>query len=164
MALAIPVFYLQPSRRGLGILLAGFMLLSASMAAACPLDLPAMRVAVNGGVLNLEIAATPEARRCGLSSRSGLPPDGGMLFVLPKTMPFAVWMKNTRIPLSIAFIDAAGRITAIEQMVPQRPDVIYDSKQPVRYAVEVNQGWFDKHGVHAGDIISLSLPAGLRAR
>jgi len=131
---------------------------------ACPLQLPSIDLYVNGVQLNLEMAATPEARRCGLSGREKLPPDTGMLFVLPQTMPFAVWMKDTRLPLSIAFLDPAGRILAIEQMAPLRTDVIYESQQPIRYAVEVHRGWFQAHGVQVGDVLNLSLPAGLRAR
>jgi hypothetical protein len=150
--------------RRLGGLLAGLMLLAASGAIACPLQLPTMLITVNGVQLNLEIAATPEARKCGLSGRDNLPPNNGMLFVLPESMPFAVWMKDTRLPLSVAFLDAAGRIITIAQMAPLRTDVIYESPQPVRYAIEVNREWFSKHNVRVGNVLDLSLPAGLDIR
>jgi uncharacterized protein len=127
----------------------------------CPPGLPVWHITVKGVSLTLEIAATPEQRECGLSNRVGLPTDAGMLFVLPETMPFAVWMKDTRMPLSVAFLDAAGQILAIEQMAPLKTDVIYESPRPVRYAIEVNRGWFIEHHVRVGDSIHLKLPPGL---
>ena len=164
MAVSVPVSRSQPSRRRVFTRLVAFILLSVGTAAACPLELPVISVTVNDTVLSLEVAALPAARNCGLSKRDFLPPDSGMLFVLPETMPFAVWMKDTRLPLAIAFLDAAGRVLSIEQMAPLRTDVIYESRQPVRYAVEVNQGWFQAQGVHVGDVLDLALPAGLHVR
>lgn len=131
---------------------------------ACPLQLPTLTVNVNGIQLSLEIAATPKARKCGLSGRNGLPPNNGMLFVLPESMPFAVWMKDTRLPLSVAFLDSSGRILSIGQMPPLRTDVIYESPQPIRYAIEVNQGWFNEQDIRIGDVIELSLPVGVEVR
>ena len=93
-----------------------------------------------------------------------LAPDAGMLFVLPETMPFAVWMKDTHAPLDIAFLDAAGRIVAIKQMDPQHKNLIYTSPRPVRYAIEVRRDWFNLHGVRVGDILVIPLPAGLVIR
>ena len=154
--------WVQPRYRPLVGLYTGLALLTAVCAAACPLPLPTMTLVINRAQLTLEIATTPEERKCGLSGRDNLPPDSGLLFALPEVMPFAVWMKNTRIPLSIAFIDGAGRIVAIAEMPPLRTDVIYRSPEPVRYAIEVNQGWFRDHNLHTGDVIELSLPAGLK--
>lgn len=139
-------------------------MLAGTVANACPLQLPTLNITVNGTHLTLEIAATPEARKCGLSERSELPPDNGMLFVLPESEPLALWMKDTRLPLSVAFIDTAGRIIAIAQMAPLRTDVIYDSQQPVRYAIEVNKGWFNTHHIRVGDIINLPLPDEIEVR
>jgi len=129
---------------------------------ACPENLPRIEAGVKGHVLTLSVAATPLTRECGISKRNGLPQNKGYLFVLPAPQPFAFWMKDTRIPLAIAFLDDAGRVLSIQQMVPLRTDVIYCSPQPVRYAIEVNQGWFAKHGIGIGDMITLPLPAGLR--
>jgi len=130
---------------------------------ACPLQLTSIVIDINDVQLNLEIATTPEARRCGLSKRAALPPDAGMLFVLPETMPFAVWMKDTRLPLDIAFIEAGGKIVAIEQMDPLHSTKIYVSPQAVLYAIEVHRGWFKAHHVRVGDILNISLPADAKA-
>jgi len=129
---------------------------------ACPMDLPGITARVNGHTLSLAVAASPEARRCGLSERDRLPEDEGMLFVLPAPRMFSFWMKNTRLPLSIAFLDEEGRILSIEQMAPLNADAIYSSPGPVRFAVEVNQGWYAAHGVRVGDVIRFALPGGLR--
>lgn len=86
-----------------------------------------------------------------------------MLFVLPETMPFAVWMKDTRLPLDIAFIGTKGEIVAIEQMDPLHSAKIYASPQPVLYAIEVHRGWFKAHHVRVGDILNISLPADAQA-
>jgi len=141
-----------------------FVLALVARVSACPLQLSSIDLNIKGIQLNLEIAATPEARRCGLSGRNDLPPDAGMLFVLPEVMPFAVWMKDTRLPLDIAFIDDTGRILAIRQMVPSQKDLIYTSPQPVRYAIETRQNWFQDHHVQIDDILELTLPADLVVR
>jgi uncharacterized membrane protein (UPF0127 family) len=164
MITIVPIASFKSRRGKLSGLLCGLMLLAGTLAGACPLQLPTTNITVNGADLNLEIAATPEERECGLSGSSELPPDCGMLFVLPKSMPFAVWMKDTRLPLSVAFLDAAGRVLSIEQMDPLRTDVIYESQQPVRYAIEVNKGWFSEHNVKVGDVIDLALPGRIQAR
>jgi len=150
------VFKLNISRIiGLIACLIQFMVFGAH---ACPLQLPSIKLYINGAQLILEIAATPEARRCGLSGREMLPPDAGMLFVLPETMPFAVWMQDTRLPLDIAFLDEAGRVVAIKQLDPQHQNLIYSSPRPVRYAIEVHRGWFAAHHVSVGDNLKIPLP------
>ncbi len=67
-------------------------------------------------------------------------------------------MKNTFIPLSIAFLDDSGRIISIQSMTPIQTDEHYRSPQPVRYALEVNQGWFDTRGIQVGDVVEMKLP------
>lgn len=67
-------------------------------------------------------------------------------------------------PLSIAFLDDEGRILGIARMAPMDDEKIYQSPRPVRFAVEVNAGWFEAHGVHVGDVIDFSIPAGLDIR
>jgi len=143
----------------LGGLTAGIILSVVSGVSACPLQLSSINIDVHGVQLNLEIADTPEERQCGLSGREYLPPDAGMLFVLPETMPFAVWMKDTRMPLDIAFLDEAGRVVAIKQLDPQHQNLIYSSPRPVRYAIEVHRGWFAAHHVRVGDNLKIPLPA-----
>lgn len=104
--------------------------------------------------LQVEVASTPEERRRGLMSRRSLAPDGGMLFVFPEDSRSAFWMKDTFIPLSIAFISADGRVIDIQDMTPL-DETLHYSPEPYRFAVEANQGWFAAHGVQAGDSVRL---------
>jgi hypothetical protein len=103
--------------------------------------------------LSVEIADTPEARRRGLMHRASLPESEGMLFIYPASGPRSFWMKNTLIPLSVAFISSGWRITEIIRMNPVAGNAdppTYRSRKPARYALEVNQGWFKKNGVGVG--------------
>jgi len=99
-----------------------------------------------------------------LSHRQQLPPDHGMLFVFQDLRARTFWMKDTFIALSIAFLDAAGIILSIQKMTPDQTDVEYPSGQPVSCALEVNQGWFDQHGVKVGDRVEMKLPLVLDVR
>ncbi len=105
--------------------------------------------------LNVEIADTPESRQLGLMNRTSLPDDAGMLFVFESTTRLAFWMKNTLIPLSVGFIDEQWKIVDIQDMRvgpnPQTGEIeIYESAQPSRYALEVNQGLFARRGIGVG--------------
>lgn len=73
-------------------------------------------------------------------------------------------MKDTFIPLSIAYLDAAGKIFSIQDMVPLQTDEQYPSSQPAAYALEVNQGWFRSHGIEVGDVVEMKLPLVLNIR
>jgi uncharacterized membrane protein (UPF0127 family) len=114
-----------------------------------------------GGVdVTLEIADNREERERGLMFRRTMPADHGMLFVYPSPEELHFWMRNTAIPLSIAFIleDADGKsatIVNIEDMQPyvEMPGAI--SEKPVRFALEMNQGWFAKHGLKNGSKLDL---------
>lgn len=99
-----------------------------------------------------EVAATPAARRRGLMHRDHLPDDHGMLFVFADEQPRSFWMKDTTIPLSIAFARADGTILRILDMEP-RSERTVTSVVPARYALEMNRGWFARHGILAGDVI-----------
>ena len=133
-------------------------------AIACPLDLPVATISVEGHTLKVELATTPEARVCGLSNRLQLSDNHGMLFIYPRPGPRKFWMKDTFIPLSIAFLDDSGRILSIQSMTPMQTDERYRSSQPVRYALEVNQGWFADHEVGVGDIVEMKLPVVIQVR
>ena len=99
--------------------LCGLIFLSfASPGWPCPFTLPTVQANVNGHVLTVELATTPETRSCGLSHRESLPKNQGMLFVYADPEILTFWMKDTHIPLSIAFIDADGRIVSIQKMIP----------------------------------------------
>ena len=144
---------------------AGFLWVSLVLPAfACNKALPATEIAVKGHALFVEIAATPSARTCGLSRRAGMPENSGMLFVFPTLRDASFWMKDTQIPLSIAFLDDTGRIISIQKMIPMNVEKRYRSDQAVRYALEVNQGWFVQNRIEIGDRVELQLPAMLDIR
>ncbi|AEB11503.1 DUF192 domain-containing protein [Marinithermus hydrothermalis] len=107
--------------------------------------------------LVVEIADTPERWARGLMFRDSLPEDRGMVFLFPRTTDTGFWMKNTRIPLSIAFFDGEGVILRIMDMEPclADPCPVYTPGVAYRGALEVNQGWFERHGVREGDYVSL---------
>jgi uncharacterized protein len=106
-----------------------------------------------------EIAQTPQERAKGLMGRESLPPNHGMLFVFEAPQQQCFWMRNTPLPLTIAFIDAQGKITGFADMAPFS-DQTHCSTVPVPYALEMEQGWFKKRGVLVGD--SVTLPASVR--
>lgn len=105
----------------------------------------------------VEVADTPEEREVGLMNRESLPADAGMIFLFEEDTASGFWMKNTLIPLSIAFADADGTIVSILDMEPCEADPceIYDPGVPYRSALEVNQGAFADWGVQEGDRLTL---------
>ena len=109
--------------------------------------------------VRVELAATPPDRQRGLMQRESMADDAGMLFVFPEDTDGAFWMKDTLIPLSIAFIAADGRIVDLKDMQPQSTD-LHAPRARYRYALEVNQGYFARAGIRAGDRVELpALPA-----
>lgn len=135
-------------------IIVAWLSVAAFAAAACPQKLPERIILVNGTELTLEIAVSQEERHCGLSGRNTLEENRGMLFVLPRKMPVAFWMDETPLPLSIAFLDGKGKIVSIQEMVPGRYQ-LYESPGSVRYAIEVNRGWFAERNVTVGDAVAL---------
>jgi len=109
----------------------------------------------------VQVADTPEARETGLMSRERLDPYDGMAFVWDEPVNASFWMKDTLIPLSIAFWDSGGSIVAILDMDPCTADPCptYDPGVAVVGAVEVQQGEFDRRGIEVGDEVELTLPA-----
>jgi uncharacterized membrane protein (UPF0127 family) len=102
--------------------------------------------------VRVEIADTDAERQRGLMGRTALPEDQGMLFVFGGEQELSFWMRNTLIPLSIAYIDSEGRIVDIQDMKPLDDDPPhYVSAEPARYALEVNRGFFEKHSIMVGD-------------
>lgn len=114
--------------------------------------------------LALLVVTTPETRAQGLMFVRELPQDTGMLFVFPEDAQQSFWMRNTFIPLSVAFLDAEGRILNIADMQPLDDQTFHTSAGPARYALEVNQGWFAARQIEAGAAVQLTLPAGLAPR
>jgi len=105
--------------------------------------------------VSVEVAKTPEERQKGLMNRKHLGRDEGMLFIFDSEAYHGFWMKNTLIPLSIAFIDRSGKIVAITDMKPLTLDS-HDPPQPILYALEMNQGWFSSHDIKVGDTVRFS--------
>lgn len=105
----------------------------------------------------VEVADSPEERAAGLMYRSVLGPDQGMLFIFDRAETYSFYMKNTKIPLSIAFIDSNGVIVDIQQMTPFDEQTQHYPDKPVLYALETNQGWFFEKGIKEGDTV-LGLP------
>ena len=105
-------------------------------------------------VVKVEIAAEPEERNQGLMYRQKLPDGEGMLFIFDYDQILSFWMKNTYIPLSIAFITFDGRIIDILDMYPHDLNSVMSSRS-ARYALEVPQGWFLRAGVRLGDIVKV---------
>ncbi|RKY14956.1 MAG: DUF192 domain-containing protein [Planctomycetota bacterium] len=108
---------------------------------------------IRGAVVWVEIARTEQQRARGLMFRKKLPENAGMLFVYDNEDFRRFWMKNTYIPLSLAYIDSEGVIFQIEEMEPLDETPVA-SMRPARFVLEVNRGWFRKHGIGIGDRIS----------
>ena len=104
--------------------------------------------------VEVEIADDYAERQRGLMERTELAENAGMLFVFDREQQLSFWMRNTLIPLSIAYIDAEERIIDIQDMQPL-DETSHPSAEPAMYALEVNQGFFDEHGVGVGDEVEL---------
>jgi uncharacterized protein len=102
--------------------------------------------------VQVEIANDDAERTRGLMERTELPENAGMLFVFAREQQLSFWMRNTFIPLSVAYIDAEGRIVDIDEMQPL-DETQHPSDEPARYALEVNQGFFEERGVQVGDTV-----------
>ena len=114
-----------------------------------PKDARLVEVKISRWRVQAEVADTEELRRKGLSGRSALEQGGGMLFVFEQPQVVNFWMKDTSIPLSIAFIKEDGTIVQMEDMQPNDLTVL-SSVEPVKYALEVRQGWFQDRRLTAG--------------
>ena len=107
---------------------------------------------VGGIEIRVELADEPAERQQGLMYRESMPENHGMLFAYPEERTLGFWMKNTLIPLDIAYIDRDGRIVDIKQMAPQSTET-HNSAAPAMYALEMNQGWFAANGIRVGDLV-----------
>ncbi len=122
-------------------------------AAAQVQQLQAIELSAGMHRIEAEVAGNAAQRQIGLMNRPTMPPNHGMLFVFEGPDMHCFWMRNTMLPLSIAFLGNDGRIVNIEDMAPQT-DTSHCPREPVRYALEMNQGWFAKRGFKAGDKIN----------
>ncbi|MFC5606557.1 DUF192 domain-containing protein [Variovorax soli] len=134
------------------VVLVNFFLQSAAIAQGTgepQMDLP--RVRINAGMyqIDAQVAAAPLERQIGLMYRKEMPQQEGMLFVFEQASPQCFWMKNTLLPLTAAFVADDGRIVNLVDMKPQTTDN-HCSEEPVRYVLEMNQGWFAKKNIKKG--------------
>jgi uncharacterized protein len=127
------------------------MLWFAAIASAqeAPQKLAQVRLTAGIHNINAELASTPPQREIGLMFRSVMPANDGMLFIFERPGQQCFWMKNTLIPLSVAFIGDDGSVVNIDDMKPQTLDS-HCSAKPVRFVLEMNEGWFAKRGIKAG--------------
>lgn len=116
-------------------------------------ELPTIDLAIKGHRLVAEIAATETTRETGLMHRFSLQRDHGMLFVFKDAQPQAFWMKNTYVPLSIAFVGSDGRILNIDDMAPLTEST-HLSRGAALYALEMKKGWFAERGIATGDPVT----------
>jgi uncharacterized protein len=135
-------------RLALGTLLA-FLSLAPLAQEAPQMNLPVVQLQAGMHNIRAQVAATVEQRATGLMHRKEMPQHEGMLFVFEQPSVQCFWMKNTLLPLSIAFVADDGTVVNIDEMKPQTLDS-HCSDKPVRYVLEMNQGWFAKRGIRAG--------------
>jgi hypothetical protein len=118
---------------------------------------PTMSINAGMHVIKAEIAASEAQREQGLMFREKMASNEGMIFLFPQAQKTCMWMKNTLLPLSVAFIDDDGLVVNIEDMQAQTLES-HCANQPVHYALEMNLGWFKQKGIKAGSKID-GLPA-----
>lgn len=112
--------------------------------------LPTIKLSTGIYVIQAEVAQTPEQREIGLMNRKAMGASDGMLFAFEIPGQQCFWMKNTLLPLSVAFVSDDGTIVNIDDMQPLTQDS-HCSTKPVRFVLEMNQGWFAKRGIKAGE-------------
>jgi uncharacterized membrane protein (UPF0127 family) len=128
-------------------IVAAVLLLWSALALA---ELPQVVLSIRGHALTAEVAATDAQRSTGLMHRRILPENRGMIFVFPDVAIHAMWMMNTYIALSVAFLDSDGTIVNIADMQPHT-QTTHPAARPAKYALEMNRSWFRKRGIKAGD-------------
>jgi uncharacterized membrane protein (UPF0127 family) len=134
---------------------AALLLTSASLALAqdAPTEFRVIQLSAGIHVIRAEVAVEPSERERGLMFRKQLGANQGMVFLFDQPAVQCMWMRNTLIPLSVAFIDNDGRVINVEEMAAQTDDN-HCAAKPARYALEMNKGWFAKHGIPVGTKIS----------
>jgi uncharacterized protein len=134
----------------IAILLFGSALTGTTHAQDAPqTDLPKIRLTAGIHQISAQVAQSPQERSTGLMFRKEMPQAEGMLFIFEQPSQQCFWMKNTLLPLTAAFVADDGVIVNLADMKPQTTDS-HCSTKPVRYVLEMNQGWFAKKGIKAG--------------
>jgi len=123
--------------------------LAAGFVATAHAELPAVQLSASMHLIHAEVAADNSARMQGLMNRKSLAANAGMLFIFDESAIHCMWMKNTLIPLSVAFIDQGGTIINIADMQPHS-EQSHCAAAPARFALEMTQGWFAQRGVKPG--------------
>ncbi|MBL8490649.1 MAG: DUF192 domain-containing protein [Rhodocyclaceae bacterium] len=127
-------------------------LLSAAAGGAFAQALPVVELTAGFHRIEAEVVATQETRAKGLMHRTSMPVNRGMLFVFDERGQHCMWMRNTLIPLAVAFLDEQGKVVNVEEMQP-RTENSHCAAKPVRFALEMNGGWFKSRGLGAGAVI-----------
>ena len=125
------------------------LLLLACAAAHAMAVQPTVQLSAGMHLIRAEVADSMGTRMQGLMHRKSMPQGSGMVFVFDETTTHCMWMKNTLIPLSVAFIDEQGAIINIAEMQPHS-EQSHCAARPARYALEMNQGWFVQRGIKPG--------------
>ena len=133
-------------------LLASCTLGAFATAAVAESALPAAELGFGMYRIEAEVAHTFETRQTGLMNRTAMPLHRGMVFIFPEARAHCMWMKNTPLPLSVAFVDDHGKVINIEDMQPHTTDNHCAAGQ-ARFALEMNLGWFAERGIKAGDTL-----------
>lgn len=140
----------MPNKFLLALLLSACSLLGTTASAQARAQrLPTIQLTAGMHLINAELARSFEERQIGLMNRPSMPAGDGMLFVFEEAGQQCFWMKNTLIPLSIAFVADDGTVVNVADMQAMS-EVSHCSTKPVRYALEMNLGWFAKRGIKAG--------------
>ncbi len=122
-------------------------------------------IKIGDQVVKMQIAALPAEQERGLMFRQSLGRDEGMLFVFTRSQPMAFWMRNTVVPLDIGYIDAQGVLREIYPLYPRDERSVASRSRELKFALEVNQGWFKERGVKPGAQLDLeAVAAALKAR
>jgi uncharacterized membrane protein (UPF0127 family) len=137
----------------LTILAASFLFILTENAAAQGPSLPIIELKAGMYRIEAELADTPAARQTGLMYRNFMPTNTGMLFVFPEKAIHCFWMRNTKLPLTIAFIDDDGKIVNLSDMEPETQNN-HCPRGPVRFALEMNQKWFTQRALGPGTVIT----------
>lgn len=145
----MPTYFFTKTFRALCLALSLLVCASAQSQDSPQTNLPRIKLQAGMYQIDTQVAQTPEQRSTGLMFRTDMPAHEGMLFVFEQPATQCFWMKNTLIPLTAAFVADDGTIVNLADMKPQTTDS-HCSTKPVRFVLEMNQGWFAKRGLKAG--------------
>jgi len=145
----MPTYFFTKTFRSVCLALSLLLCASAQSQDSPQTNLPRIKLQAGMYQIDTQVAQTPEQRSIGLMFRTDMPAHEGMLFVFEQPATQCFWMKNTLIPLTAAFVADDGTIVNLADMKPQTTDS-HCSTKPVRFVLEMNQGWFAKRGLKAG--------------